>query len=127
MSIGGMFSIFIASFSVTYSWLIQYLVNPLVSFAKGFEFSIMIVASVLFLLITAFVVLRQARKLPKSYRIEITDVFGHENVTSELRRSFLTYEAAESYAREYRRLYGQSQKFRVVGISSSRHNETNKV
>jgi len=116
MSISGAFAIFIDIFSITYTWLIHNLVNPLVAFAKGFEVGIMVTASIIFVLITVFFVLRQAKKLPKSYKIQVIDVFGHENVNSELRQSFQTYEAAASYAREYRKLYEENYKFKIVGV-----------
>jgi hypothetical protein len=116
MPISGAFAIFIDIFSITYTWLIHNFVNPLIAFAKEFEVGIMITASIIFVLITVFFVLRQAKKLSKSYKIQIINVLGHENVNSEFKQSFQTYEAAESYAREYRKLYEENFKFKVVGI-----------
>jgi hypothetical protein len=43
-------------------------------------------------------------------------VCGRETVIDGLRQTFATYDAAESYARWYREIYGAQQyKFRVIG------------
>jgi hypothetical protein len=102
-------------FIIAYSWLNQNLVEPIVSFARGFELGVLVLASIVFILIVGLVLLRQAKRLPRSYKIEIIDVFGREDTNSGLRQHFQTYEAAESYAKEYRRIDGKS-RFRVVGI-----------
>jgi hypothetical protein len=70
----------------------------------------------LFLLITVFVTLRQARKLPKSYIVEVVDVYGQKATPDGLRLAFKTYEAAASYARFYRDIYRDQYRFRVVGV-----------
>lgn len=59
--------------------------------------------------------MRQAKMLPKEYRIEVTDVFGQQTIIDGLRRSFSTHDAAESYARMYKQNFGEQYSFRVVG------------
>ncbi len=68
-----------------------------------------------FLLITLFITLRQARRLPKSYVIEVVDIFGHKITSDGLRLVFKTYDAAESYAQFYRDSYNGQYRFRGIG------------
>jgi hypothetical protein len=113
---GKIFDILTTISSSAASWLFQNFISPFIAFAKGFEFAVLVLACSIFLLITVIVLVRQARKLPKSYEIQIRDVFGYEDQNRDLRQSFQTYEAAESYARQYTKLYGRSLKFKVVGV-----------
>ena len=53
----------------------------------------------MFLLIAVGVALRQAKRLPRSYVIEIFDLDGRRALVDGLRRTFSTYDAAESYVR----------------------------
>jgi hypothetical protein len=84
--------------------------------AKSFEYIIVVCCAVLFLLITVYITLRQARKLPKSYIVEVVDVYGQKVTPDGLRLAFKTYDAAESYARFYHDSYNGQYKFRVIGV-----------
>jgi hypothetical protein len=59
--------------------------------------------------------------LPKSYVIEIEDVFGEKAVINGIRLSFRTYDAAKSYSEFYSNIYGIQYKFRVVGDKRIMH------
>lgn len=103
-------------FNITFRWLDQNLTFNFIQFVKGIEFGIVITVAIFFLLATAYMVLRQYKKLPKSYRIVVYDVFGRETVIDGLRQIFTTYDAAESYANLYSEMYGREQyKFEVIG------------
>ena len=103
-------------FGITYKWLDHHIVAYLLNFAKGFEFVIIIVAAILFLLINLFLTMRYLKKLPKYYVIEVEDVHGNRITAEGLRLIFATYDAAESYARFYQDIYKDQYKFRVTGI-----------
>jgi hypothetical protein len=66
--------------------------------AKSFEYVIIFCCAILFLLITAYITLKQARRLPESYVVEVVDVYGQKVTPDGLRLVFKTYDAAESYA-----------------------------
>ncbi|HEY9386894.1 MAG TPA: hypothetical protein VIP70_07625 [Nitrososphaeraceae archaeon] len=84
--------------------------------AKNFEYVIVFWSAIVFLLFTVFVTLRQARKLPKSYIVEVVDVYGQRATPDGLRLVFNTYDAAESYAQFYRDIYRDQYKFHVTGV-----------
>ncbi|HKZ61290.1 MAG TPA: hypothetical protein VJZ68_02575 [Nitrososphaera sp.] len=71
--------------------------------------------AVIFVLITVAMTIRQLRRLPKSYFIEIVDLDGRKTTVDGLRQIFSTYEAAESYARFYRKMYDRQYTFKVIG------------
>lgn len=110
-------AIFIQSFGLTYSWLNDNLISPFIAFTRGFEFAVIFLAAALFFAISVFLVLREAKKLPKSYTIEIVDVYGQIVSIDGVRQVFATHEAAESYARMYRSNFGHQYRFRVVGVT----------
>lgn len=110
-------AIFTQSFGLTYSWLNQYLIGPFLSFTRGFEFAMIFLAAALFFAISVFFLLKQAKKLPKSYTIEIVNVYGQVVSIDGVRQAFATHDAAESYARMYRNNFGNQYRFRVVGIA----------
>ena len=110
-------AIFIQSFGLTYSWLNDNLISPFIAFTRGFEFAVIFLAAALFFAISVFLVLREAKKLPKSYTIEIVDVYGQVVSIDGVRQVFATHEAAESYARMYRSNFGHQYRFRVVGVT----------
>jgi hypothetical protein len=110
----------IQALAVVYELLNHNLVSPFLSFARGFEFAIVLTVSVLFLLISVFVALRQLKRLPASYSIQVTDVYGNASPLEGVRLDFKTYEAAASYARFYREQYSQQYAFRVIGIQRRR-------
>ena len=109
-------TIIVRTFGIIYKWLDQYLIIYLVNFAKSFEFAIVIVAAIIFLLVSLFLTIRYLRQLPNYYIIEITDVYGKKATVEDLKVVFRTCDAAESYARFYREIYKEQYKFRVVGI-----------
>lgn len=114
----------VGAFSLVYSWIYQYLVGPFLSFAKDFEFAAICTITVLFIIISALMMLHRAKKLPKSYVVEIIDVYGNKVSIDGVRQVFKTYDAAESYARMYRDHFKQQYKFKVVGLEKDL---TNKV
>ena len=106
---------FVALFGVTYRWLEQNVINYVLNFVRGFEHVLVMFVAVAFLLITVYIIVNHVKRLPKSYIIEIVDVFCQRVNIDSLRRSFATYEAAKSYSQFYANLYGKQYKFRVVG------------
>ncbi|MFL6494725.1 MAG: hypothetical protein ACJ70N_07960 [Nitrososphaera sp.] len=105
--------------SITFRWLDQNLVSNFLNFVKGFEFAILVMATIFFLLVSVHIMIRQYKRLPKSYSIVVYDVFGRETVIDGIRQKFATYDAAESYARWYSGMYERQQyKFKVTGSSS---------
>ena len=106
---------FVALFGVTYRWLEQNVINYVLNFVRGFEHVLVMFVAVAFLLITVYIIVNHVKKLPKSYIIEIVDIFGERVNIDSLRHSFTTYEAAKSYSQFYTNLYGKQYKFRVVG------------
>ena len=109
-------SIFVKASASIFKWLDQNMLVYILTTAKNFEYVIVFCSAMLFLLITVFVTLRQARKLPKSYIVEVVDVYGQKATPDGLRLAFKTYEAAESYARFYQDIYRDQYRFRVVGV-----------
>lgn len=102
--------------SIAFRWLDQNLASNFLSFIKGFEFAIIIIMAIFFLLVSVHIMMRQYKRLPKSYQIVVHDVFGRETVIDGLRQTFVTYDAAESYARLYSEMYQRQQyKFKVTG------------
>jgi hypothetical protein len=59
---------------------------------------------------------KASKKLPKSYIVEVADIYGQKTTSEGLRLVFAIYDAAESYARFYRNIYGEQYEFRVVGL-----------
>ena len=93
-----------------------YLASNFLSIVKGFEVAIIIMMAIFFLLIRVNIMMRQYRRLPKSYQIVVNDVFGRETIIYGIRQEFATCDAAESYARLYSEMYERQQyKFRVTG------------
>jgi hypothetical protein len=75
----------------------------------------MVLTVVAFFLIIIYMTMKQLKKLPKYYVIEIEDIYGNEAAVDGLRINFTTFTAAKSYAQFYTNLYGQQYKFRIVG------------
>jgi hypothetical protein len=110
-------AIFTQSFGMTYSWLNANLISPIIAFTRGFEFAVILMAAGLFFTISVFLLLRQAKKLPKSYAVEIVDLYGEQVSIDGVRQTFATHDAAESYARMYRSNFGHQYRFRVIGVA----------
>jgi hypothetical protein len=102
-------------FNDSYRVLDQYLVTNFFAFIKGFEIAIFMTVAVIFLLITVGIAIRQLKRLPKSYFIVVFDIDGRKTTVDGLRQIFSTYEAAESYARFYRKMYDSQYTFKVIG------------
>jgi hypothetical protein len=117
MLLEALLAVFTQSFGLTYSWLNQNLIGPFLSFTRGFEFAMIFLAAALFFAISVFFLLRQAKKLPKSYTIEIVNVYGQVISIDGVRQAFTTHDAAESYARMYRNNFGNQYRFRVIGVA----------
>ena len=115
MLLESILTIFVQSFTLTYSWLNQNLISPILAFTRGFEFAMIFLAAALFFAISLFFLLKQAKKLPKSYSIEIVNVYGQVVSIDGVRQVFKTHDVAESYARMYRNNFGDQYRFRVVG------------
>lgn len=96
-------------------WIEEYVINNVLEFVKGFEHVLMVLTVVAFFLIIIYMTMKQLKKLPKYYVIEIEDVYGNEAAVDGLRINFTTFTAAKSYAQFYTNLYGQQYKFRIVG------------
>ena len=109
-------SIFVKVSASIFKWLDQNMLVYILTTAKNFEYIIVFCCAILFLLITVFITLRQARKLPKSYIVEVVDIYGQKVTPDGLRLVFKTYDAAESYAQFYRDSYNRQYKFRVIGV-----------
>ena len=67
-------------------------------------------------MITVYITIRQARKLPKSYIVEVVDVNGQKVTPDGLRLVFRTYDVAESFAQFYRDSYNEQYRFCVNGV-----------
>jgi hypothetical protein len=108
--------------SLLYRWFEQYVINYIVNFGKGFEQVFVMIAIITFLLLTVFLLIRQAKKLPKYYVIQIVDIFGRSIILDDLRVNFSTYDAAESYSQFYSALFGEQYRFRVTGFKLRERN-----
>ena len=94
----------------------QNMLAYIVTTAKSFEYVIVFCCVILFLLITVYITLRQARKLPKSYIVEVVDVNGQKVAPDGLRLVFRTYDVAESFAQFYRDSYNGQYRICVNGV-----------
>jgi hypothetical protein len=113
--------------SLLYRWFEQYVINYIVNFGKGFEQVFVMIAIITFLLLSVFLLIRQAKKLPKYYFIEIVDIFGRSIILDDLRVNFSTYDAAESYSQFYSTLFGEQYRFRVTGSKLRRVYASNRI
>jgi hypothetical protein len=103
-------------FGIAYAWLNNNLISPLISLGRGFEIAFIFLVSLVFFFVSLFVLMKQAKRLPKSYMIKITDVYGKETALDGLRQVFSTHEAAESFAKMYQDNFGSHIGYKVVGI-----------
>jgi hypothetical protein len=101
--------------SLSSKWIEQYVINNVLEFVKSFEHVLMVLTVVAFFLIIIYMTMKQLKKLPKYYVIEIEDIYGNEAAVDGLRINFTTFTAAKSYAQFYTNLYSQQYKFRIVG------------
>ena len=115
----------IVVFNIFYTCLNQNLIVHVINFVKGFESAIIFIAATLFLLICIAITLRNVKKLPNYYVVEIFDLYGKKIFIDSLRQIFTTYDAAESYARFYHEIYREQYKFRVGGKRNVYYNTIN--
>lgn len=101
--------------SISSKWLEEYVINNVLEFVKSFEHVLMVLTVVAFFLIIIYMTMKQLKKLPKYYVIEIEDVYGNKATVDGLRTNFTTFTAAKSYAQFYTNMYGQQYKFRIAG------------
>ena len=113
--------------SLLYRWFEQYVINYFVNFGKGFEQVFVMITIITFLLLSVFLLIRQAKKLPKYYFIEIVDIFGRSIILDDLRVNFSTHDAAESYSHFYSALFGEQYRFRVTGFKLRRNYASNRI
>ena len=98
-----------------YKWLSENLLAHVLTFSKEFGAIVVFISAVVFLLITVYFVMKQAKRLPKRYLLETIDQDGKKIVIPELRVTFSTYQAAASYAEYYTKLFKHKYKFKLLG------------
>jgi hypothetical protein len=96
-------------------WFEQNVINNFLEFVKGFEHVLIVLTVVAFFLIIIYMTMKQFKKLPRFYVIEVVDVYGKKTIVDGLRTNFTTFAAAKSYAHFYSDLYGHQYKIRIVG------------
>ena len=102
-------------FSLFSKWIEQNIINNVLEFVKSFEHLLLMLTVVAFFLIIIYMTMKQLKKLPKFYVIEIEDIYGKKAAVDGLRINFTTFAAAKSYAHFYSDLYGEQYKFRIIG------------
>lgn len=96
-------------------WLEQNVLNYILNFIRGFEQAFVMISVIAFLLVILYMTFKHVKRLPKSYVIEVLDVFGHKIIIEGLRINYGTYDAAKSYSQYYANLFGKQYKFLVSG------------
>jgi hypothetical protein len=99
-----------------YRWFSEDLFAHLMTFSKELGTLVIFISAVAFLLITVYLVMKQAKRLPQRYVLETFDQDGMKIVIPELRIKFGTYQAAASYADMYTKLYKHKYQFRLLGV-----------
>ena len=109
-------STFSMAFGLAYKWLEQNVIRYILMFVRGFEHALVMLTVITFLLVIVYMMIKHVKRLPRSYGIEIVDIFGKKIVLDGLRLNFVTYDAAKSYSQFYTNLYGKHHyQFHVVG------------
>ena len=108
-------STFVLAFGLAYRWLDQNVISHILVFVRSFEQALVMLTVIAFLLIMVYMMIKHVKRLPKSYEIEIVDIFGKKMVIDGLRLQFATFAVAKSYSQHYTNLYGNPYQFRVVG------------
>ena len=80
--------------SISSKWIEQYVINNVLEFVKSFEHVLMVLTVVAFFLIIIYMTMKQLKKLPRYYVIEIEDVYGNKAAVDGLRTNFTTFTAA---------------------------------
>jgi hypothetical protein len=104
--------------NIAYKWIDNNLITSFINFSKGFEYALIIMSTIFFLLLSVSILLRNAKKLPKSYLIEVVDSHDKKITIDDIRYTFSTHDVAESYVRHYREIF-KHYKFKVVGNRSN--------
>jgi hypothetical protein len=112
-------SVFFKSIDLLYKWISENFIAHVMTFSKEFGAVVIFISAVIFLLITIYFVLKQAKRLPKRYFLETFDQNGIRTVIPELRVTFVTYQAAASYAEFYTKLYKEKYKFKLLGLKEN--------
>ena len=112
-------SLFFKSIDLLYKWISENFIAHVLTFSKEFGAVVIFISAVIFLLITIYFVLKQAKRLPKRYFLETFDQNGIRTVIPELRVTFATYQAAASYAEFYTKLYKEKYKFKLLGLKEN--------
>ncbi len=89
---------FVMLFGLVYKWLEQNVITYILNFVKGFEQALVMLTVITFLLITIYIIIKHVKRMPKSYVIEIVDVFGNKVFVEGMRYIFSRYDVAKSYA-----------------------------
>jgi hypothetical protein len=110
-------SLLFKSIDFLYKWLSENLLSHVMTFSKEFGAVVVFVSAVVFLLITVYFVMKQARRLPRCYVLDTFELDGKRTVIPELRIAFSTYQAAASYAEFYSKLFEDKYRFRILGIN----------
>jgi hypothetical protein len=77
-------------------WIELSVINNFLEFVKSFEHLRLVITVVAFLLITIYMTMKQLKKLPKFYVIEIEDIYGKKTMIDGLRINFTTFAASKS-------------------------------
>ena len=109
-------SILFKSIDLLYKWLSENFLSHVMAFGKEFGAVLVFISAVVFLLITVYFIMKQAKRLPRCYELEALDQEGKRVLIPELRVTFVTYQAAASYAQFYTKLYEDKYKFKLIGI-----------
>ena len=81
------------AFGLAYKWLDHNVLSHILIFIRGFEQALVMLTVITFLLIMVYMMFKHVKRLPKSYGIEIVDIFGKKIVVEGLRLQFVTYDA----------------------------------
>ncbi len=120
-------SALVIAFGFAYRWLEQNVITYILNFIRGFEHVLVMFAVIVFFLIIVSMMIKHVKRLPKSYVIEIVDLFGKKIVLDGLRLHFVTYDAAKSYSQFYANLYGKQYQFHVLGCNRIADSFTEKI
>lgn len=74
-----------------------------------------LIGVVIFLFIFIYITIKNLKKLPKFYVINVVDLNGNDIILEGIRTKFRTYDAARHYSQFYQDIYENQYKFRVVG------------
>ena len=92
-------SVFFKSIDLLYKWISENFIAHVLTFSKEFGAVVIFISAVIFLLITIYFVLKQAKRLPKRYFLETFDQNGIRTEIPELRVTFATYQATRELCR----------------------------